>query len=75
MIAEYDLVALTHDLDAAGLVTGDTGVVVMIHGDGAAFEVEFMTGSGETLAVETLGRSAIRPLDRGEIRHARALAA
>ena len=75
MIAEYDIVVLTHDLDAAGLLAGDTGTVVLVHADGAAFEVEFMTGSGETLAVETLDRAAVRPLRQREILHVRALAA
>jgi hypothetical protein len=48
---------------------------VHIYGDGKAVEVEFVTGSGATVAVETLSVDDVRPLGREEILHARELAA
>jgi len=48
---------------------------VHIYGDGKAVEVEFVTGSGTTVAVETLSVDDVRPLGREEILHARELAA
>ena len=49
MIEELDRVVLTHDLPGKKLKAGDVGTVVMIYKGGEAFEVEFMTLSGETL--------------------------
>lgn len=46
-IAEHDVVALTADLTEDGLLAGDVGTVVHVHGEGAAFEVEFPDPSGE----------------------------
>jgi hypothetical protein len=39
-----------------------------------AFEVEFVTGEGTTLAVLTLSQQDIRPIHAREILHVRALA-
>lgn len=44
-------------------------------GQGAEFEVEFMTGDGRTVGVLTLGASEIRKLDGSEILHARRVSA
>jgi len=65
---------LTQDIDAAGLRAGDIGTVVMVHAKGAAYEVEFMTLGGQTLAVLTLSSEQIRPVDPGEIAHVRQVA-
>ena len=70
MIDELDPVALTHDLPKSGLESGDVGAVVHAHGT-RAYEVEFVTGGGETLAVLTLAPSDIRPLRPSEVLHAR----
>ena len=45
---------LTADLPKEGLKSGDVGTVVHIHGGGAAYEVEFMTFAGKTIAVATV---------------------
>jgi len=73
MIKELDTVILTRDLPQHGLKRGDIGAVVMVHGDGDAFDVEFVALDGQTIALETLRTTDIR---RGEheIQHARALA-
>ena len=74
-INELDVVALTCDLSDHGLVRGDVGTAVMVHGDGAAFEVEFVGYDGHTVALVTLGSDQIRPLDARDIPHARELSA
>ncbi|MGA7982765.1 MAG: DUF4926 domain-containing protein [Chromatiaceae bacterium] len=74
MIEEHCNVVLTQDIDAAGLRVGDIGTVVMVHAKGAAYEVEFMTLGGQTLAVLTLSSEQIRPVDPGEIAHVRQVA-
>jgi putative heme iron utilization protein len=44
-------------------------------GEEETYEVEFVTGEGETVAVLTLGRDEVRPMEGREILHARELAA
>ena len=72
-IKELDAVALTCDLPKHGLVRGDVGTVVLVHGDGAAFEVEFVGYDGHTVALLTLENTQVRPLDTHDIPHAREL--
>lgn len=74
-IKELDAVALTCDLPAHGLVQGDVGTAVLAHGEGAAFEVEFVRYDGHTVALLTLNRNQVRPLQTNDIPHARELAA
>lgn len=62
MIKEFDPVVLTENLPDEGLEAGDVGYVVMIHENGAGFEVEFATIVGETVSVVTVAAKAIRPL-------------
>ena len=52
-INEHDCIVLTADLPTERLKAGDVGTVVHIHGAGAAYEVEFMTRAGNTIAVAT----------------------
>lgn len=75
MIRELDTVVLAHDLPSLGLENGDAGAVVHVYEGGEAVEVEFVSGSGATVAVETLRSSDVRPLGNREILHARPLAA
>lgn len=72
---ELDVVALTCDLPAHGLVRGDVGTVVLIHGKGEACEVEFVGYDGHTVALVTLEADQLRPLDSHDIPHARELTA
>ena len=53
-INELDVMALTFDLPAEGLLRGDVGTIVLIHGHGAAFKVEFVGYDGYTVALVTL---------------------
>ena len=50
-IKEHDCVVLTADLPDEKLKSGDVGTVVHVHKGGAAYEVEFMTLDGHTVAV------------------------
>jgi len=73
MIKELDTVVLTHDLLDNGLVQGDVGAVVHVYSDGNAYEVEFVTAEGKTIAVLTLGKQDVRSMYPHEILHAREL--
>lgn len=75
MIRELDTVVLTTDLPVYGLVEGDVGAVVMMHGGGVGFEVEFVTLDGETVSVVSLDPSQVRSIGRREIPHVRTMAA
>ena len=71
MIQELDLVVLLQPVEDKGLQLGDVGTVVHCYEGGQAYEVEFIDGNGDTLAVLTLESSAIRPQIGGEILHVR----
>lgn len=73
-IKEHDRVVLTADVDGVKLAAGDVGVVVHIYREEMAFEVEFVSLDGESVAVVTLERTQIRPVERHEITHARRVA-
>ena len=71
MIKELDSVVLTADLPEHRLATGDIGTVVLVHEGGKGCTVEFMTLTGDTVAVVTLLASQVRQTAKGEIAHAR----
>jgi hypothetical protein len=74
MIKELDTVVLRHDIKEHGLTDGDIGVVVHCYSDGNAYEVEFVTAEGKTIAVLTLTTNDIRLMKNMEILHARGIA-
>jgi hypothetical protein len=74
MIKEHDCVVLTANIPDAGLESGDVGTVIHIHGDAAAYEVEFMTLTGKTVAVTTILPSQLRPVNKRDLTHVRELA-
>ena len=73
MFDELDLVVLTRDLPKERLAAGDVGTVVLVHQQGAGYEVEFTTLLGDTIAVVSLDASDVRPVEAREIVHARAV--
>lgn len=73
MIKEHDRIILQKDLPEEGLQAGDVGTVVHVHREGKAFEAEFMTLDGETVAIITLVASQVRPVSKRDIAHAREL--
>lgn len=74
-VREHDVVVLRRDLEEHELQKGDVGVVVHVYHGNAGYEVEFMTGSGKTIAVVTLDAQDIRPIGDSEILHAREVSA
>jgi Domain of unknown function (DUF4926) len=72
MYALLDTVALTHDVLAAGLRSGDLGAIVEVHAP-EAFEVEFVAASGRTQALLTLGPADIRPIGDHDLISVRSL--
>jgi hypothetical protein len=74
MIQEHDCIVLTENLPDEKLEAGDVGTVVHIHPGGAAYEVEFMTLTGQTIAVTTVLPTQLRPISKRDVTHVRELA-
>jgi hypothetical protein len=74
MIKELDTVVLTHDIKECGLTEGDIGAIVHCYSDSNAYEVEFVTAEGKTIAVLTLSSDDIRVMKEREILHVREIA-
>lgn len=70
---ELDAVALTVDLPEHGLERGDLGAIVHVYPGEEAFEVEFVTLGGETVALVTLPPDQIRLTGSREIAHVRSI--
>jgi len=68
----YDSVVLRRSLPDVGLEAGDVGAIVHRHDDDA-FEVEFVSGVGATVAVVTLRATDLRPVSAGDMLHVRSL--
>jgi hypothetical protein len=71
---EHQRVVLTTDLPSERLTAGDVGTVVHVYQDGSAFEVEFSTLTGETVAIISLEKTQLRAVDYREVTHARRVA-
>ncbi len=74
MICEHDVVVLVHDVENYDLKAGDVGAVVHCYEAGNAYEVEFVTPQGKTVALLTLDQRDIRPMGDNEILHVRDMA-
>lgn len=72
-IAAFERVVLNRDLPKENLKAGDVGTVVHVYESGAGYEIEFLTPSGRTIAVATLGASDIREAGEREVLHVRAV--
>jgi hypothetical protein len=73
VIRELSMAVLTRNVPEHSLEAGDVGTVVHVYGGQDAFEVEFITAAGETVAVLTLTEADIRSMQAHEILHARLL--
>ena len=71
MIKEHDRIVLTTDVPAESVRAGDVGTIIHIYTDGKAYEVEFLSLDGQTLAVATVDVAFVRPVTAHEITHAR----
>lgn len=61
-LAELDAVQLQKAYPECGLAAGAIGAVVLVYGQGEAYEVEFVALDGHTQAVLTLPAAEIRAL-------------
>ena len=68
---ELERIALTEDLPEHGLKIGDIGMILHIYTDHKGYEVEFVTLSGELIALVSVYPAQIRPLEQDEIASAR----
>jgi hypothetical protein len=72
---EHDTVVLTRSFPEHRLTAGDVGAIVNAYPTGDSYEVEFVSGSGATVALLTLVRSDVRPMSADEMLHVRAVPA
>ena len=61
ILQELERAVLTSDLPEHGLKAGDTGMMVHIYADHKGYEVEFVTLSGELIALVSVYPAQIRP--------------
>ncbi|GAB3899792.1 DUF4926 domain-containing protein [Spirosoma agri] len=73
-MSEFDLVVLEEDTDSGRLKVGDVGTILTVYNEGKAFEVEFVTLTGEAVAIETLLAHQIRPVRPSEVMAVRDMA-
>jgi hypothetical protein len=71
VIAEHSLVVLDCDPPHEKLNRGDVGTVVHVYMGGRGYEVEFVDGGGRTVALVTVVADDVRPIEAGELLHAR----
>ena len=71
MLAEHSLVVLDCDPLHEELIRGDVGTVVYVYEDGRGYEVEFVDGAGQTVALVTVAAEDVRPIGACELLHAR----
>ncbi|MEQ1805954.1 MAG: DUF4926 domain-containing protein [Burkholderiaceae bacterium] len=71
MFLEHSQVVLACPLPELGLEPGDVGVVVHVHSNGAAYEIEFMSLDGRTIGVQTLQASQLRAVSASAVPHER----
>lgn len=73
MLKEHDRVVLKSAVPSERFVAGDVGTIVHVYPDSLAYEVEFTTFLGNTVAVVTVDAAQVRPPHKREIPHAREL--
>ncbi|QJW91981.1 DUF4926 domain-containing protein [Spirosoma taeanense] len=66
-MSEFELVVLQEDIVESRLKAGDVGTILTVYNEGKAFEVEFVTLTGEAIAVETLLPHQIREVRASEV--------
>lgn len=66
-MSEFDLVVLEDNEANERLKVGDIGTILTVYSEGKAFEVEFVTLTGELVAVETLLPHQIRTVRASEV--------
>ena len=66
-MSEFDLVVLQEEISGCRLKAGDVGTILTVYSEGKAFDVEFVTLTGELVAVETLLPHQIRAVRDTEV--------
>lgn len=66
MFDEHAQVVLKRPLPSLGLEPGAVGVIVHIYGEGAAYEVEFLSLDGSTICVSTVEADDLRQASPGQ---------
>lgn len=74
-ICGLERVALTQDLPEAGLEANDVGTVAHVYRERAAYEVEFVSFSGESPGVFTVDADGVRKLGGDDLPSSRSLSA
>lgn len=72
-VREHERVALTKDHAESALRAGDVGTVVHVYPEQAAYEVEFVAFSGESLGTFTIEAHGVRPLGEDDLPSSRSL--
>ncbi len=67
MLQEHEQIVLTADIPEDNLKAGDVGTIVHIYPRHVAYEVEFFSPAGNTVAVATVERTQARPAAPAEI--------
>ena len=75
MLLEHDRIVLTAGIPEEGLEAGDVGVIVHIHPQHTAYEVEFFSLDGNTVAVATVMAEQGRAVTKQDVTHARRIKA
>lgn len=73
-MSEFDLVVLVEDIHDSRLQAGDVGTILTVYKEEKAFEVEFVTLTGEAVAIETLLPHQIREVRTSEVMAVRDMA-
>ena len=71
ILKELEHAVLTVDLPEYHLLEGDIGVIVLVHGQGEGYEIEFFTLDGKTIDVVTVHSHQVRSIGKREIASAR----
>ena len=71
MLKVHSQVVLKKALPNLALEPGDVGVVLHVHAQGAAYEVEFLTLDGHTIGLETVEAVDLRPAKGNAVVHER----
>lgn len=66
---ELDVFLLAEDLPEHGLLAGMPGTILLIHGDHAAYEVEFANSHGEAVFIGALAPHLLWPYQGGLMMH------
>ena len=67
MIREHEPVVLLHDIPEHRLLRDDIGTVAHVYPDDGTYEVEFVQANGRTVALLTLTRNDIRPMESDDV--------